>query len=434
MEYTTIILSIVLIIVSGYFHALETALVSINDKRIKMLADSGDRKAQRMNRFLQDIPFKVSALKTGQLLSSFSAIALVELTFFHRFFIFWNERYSIFLSAFLSFVIILLIVTFIMLIGGKFVPQRIGFKKNEELINSSMEGINRISVFLTPMVKLSTFISNMISKAFGVNPYELNSEITEEEIRLMVDAGEERGTIDEDEKEMINNIFEFDTKTAEDIATHRTDITAISVNADFEDIKAIINEEKYSRIPVYEENIDNIVGIIHIKDLARYVINNNTDVNGENFDLRKIMMEPYFVPFSKKTDELFEEMQKMKNHLAVVIDEYGGTVGIVTMEDLLEEIVGNILDEYDSEENPIEIKGNDTYLIKGTTDLDEVEEILGIPLASDDYDTLSGLLISKLGHIPADGENISIEIDGYIFKSEKTEEKRIETVRVYKKY
>ncbi|MBQ7242028.1 MAG: HlyC/CorC family transporter, partial [Firmicutes bacterium] len=329
MEYTTIILSIVLIIVSGYFHALETALVSINDKRIKMLADSGDRKAQRMNRFLQNIPFKVSALKTGQLLSSFSAIALVELTFFHRFFLFWNERYSIFLSAFLSFVIILLIVTFIMLIGGKFVPQRIGFKKNEELINSSMAGINRVSVFLTPMVKLSTFISNMISKAFGVNPYELNSEITEEEIRLMVDAGEERGTIDEDEKEMINNIFEFDTKTAEDIATHRTDITAISVNADFEDIKAIINEEKYSRIPVYEENIDKIVGIIHIKDLARYVINNNTDVNGENFDLRKIMMEPYFVPFSKKTDELFEEMQKMKNHLAVVIDEYGGTVGIV---------------------------------------------------------------------------------------------------------
>lgn len=138
-------------------------------------------------------------------------------------------------------------------------------------------------------------------------------------------------------------------------------------------------------------------------------------------------------PFPKKTDDLFEEMQKLKNHMAIVIDEYGGTVGIVTMEDLLEEIVGNILDEYDTDENEIEIKGNDTYLIKGTANLEEVEEILDIPLASDDYDTLSGLLIGKLGHIPSENENISIEIGGYIFKSEKTEERRIETVRVFKK-
>lgn len=433
MPYSTIIPIIILIIISGYFHAAETALLSLNDKKIKMLAESGDKKAILINNHLQNLSFKLSSLKAGQMLLSFTAISVAELVFFNDLFNFWNEKYSVVLSAVLTFVIILVAVTILTLILGKFTPHRIGLKHKEALAFSSINAVNRTSIFLSPIVKFSVLISNGLSKAFGVNPLELNAEITEEEIRLMVDAGEERGTIDESEKEMINNIFEFDNKTAEDIATHRTDIVALSIDSKFSDIKNIINDEKFSRIPVYEENIDNIIGIVHIKDLAKYVINNNFNDAEKNFSLSEILMEPYFVPFSKKTDDLFEEMQKLKNHMAIVIDEYGGTVGIVTMEDLLEEIVGNILDEYDTDENEIEIKGNDTYLIKGTANLEEVEEILDIPLASDDYDTLSGLLIGKLGHIPSENENISIEIGGYIFKSEKTEERRIETVRVFKK-
>ena len=433
MEYYTIIPIIVLIIISGCFHAIETALLSINDKKIKILADTGDKKAVFINSHLNNISFKISSLKASQMLLTFTAVSVSQLLFFENTFYFWAKKVPSFWAAVITFVIILVIVTFVTLIAGKFTPQRIGLKHKESIAYFSLKAANRISIFLSPLVKLSILVSNGISKFLGINPHELNSEITEEEIRLMVDAGEEGGTIDETEKEMINNIFEFDNKTAEDIVTHRTDIVAIPIDAPFADLKALINEEKFSRIPVYEENIDNIIGIFHIKDLAKYIINNSIDYEGKNFDLKKILMEPYFVPFSKKTDDLFEEMQKLKNHLAVVIDEYGGTVGIVTMEDLLEEIVGNILDEYDTDEKEIEVKGNDVYLIKGTANLEEVEELLDIPLPTDDYDTLSGLLIAKLGHIPAKNENITIEINGYVFKSEKTEDRRIESVRVFKK-
>lgn len=254
--------------------------------------------------------------------------------------------------------------------------------------------------------------------------------VTEEGIRQMVDAGGSNGSIDESEKEMINNIFELSNTSVEEIATHRTDIVAVPLEATLAEIKEVLMEEKYSRIVVYEDNIDNIVGVFHVKDLVKYVLTDSTRMEEGNFHLEDIMMQPYFVPFSKKTDELIEEMQREKVHMAIVIDEYGGTSGIVTMEDVMEEIVGNIFDEYDLEEEedicPID---ENSYSISGKADLQDVAEQLGIVFEDDeDYDTLGGYLIGRLGRIPEDDEMPEIAVGGWLFQIKQFEEKRIEKV------
>lgn len=254
--------------------------------------------------------------------------------------------------------------------------------------------------------------------------------LTEEGIRQMVDAGGSNGSIDESEKEMINNIFELSNTSVEEIATHRTDIVAVPLEATLAEIKEVLMEEKYSRIVVYEDNIDNIVGVFHVKDLVKYILTDSTRMEEGNFHLEDIMMQPYFVPFSKKTDELIEEMQREKVHMAIVIDEYGGTSGIVTMEDVMEEIVGNIFDEYDLEEEedicPID---ENSYSISGKADLQDVAEQLGIVFEDDeDYDTLGGYLIGRLGRIPEDDEMPEIAVGGWLFQIKQFEEKRIEKV------
>lgn len=270
-----------------------------------------------------------------------------------------------------------------------------------------------------------------LAKALGVSAADLDASDTEEEIKQLLDAGGDNGSLQEAEMEMIQNIFEFKDTLAGDICTHRTDIAAIPLDASLKDVTQVINDEKYSRFPVYDENIDNIVGILHVKDMVRYIINHAKHIDAEPFALKNVIRKPFFVPFSKKTDELFEAMQKAKTHMAIIIDEYGGTAGIVTMEDLLEEIVGNIFDEYDLEEKEdIETIGEDIFLINGTTDIQDVAESLHIVLPEEDYETIGGYLIGQMGRIPEDGEHPQIEVEGYLFTIEKIEEKRIEEIRV----
>lgn len=270
----------------------------------------------------------------------------------------------------------------------------------------------------------------LIAKIMLLQKKHAQHTVTEEGIRQMVDAGGDNGSIDESEKEMINNIFELSNTSVEEIATHRTDIVAVPLEATLAEIKEVLMEEKYSRIVVYEDNIDNIVGVFHVKDLVKYILTDSTRMEEGNFHLEDIMMQPYFVPFSKKTDELIEEMQREKVHMAIVIDEYGGTSGIVTMEDVMEEIVGNIFDEYDLEEEedicPID---ENSYSISGKADLQDVAEQLGIVFEDDeDYDTLGGYLIGRLGRIPEDDEMPEIAVGGWLFQIKQFEEKRIEKV------
>lgn len=267
----------------------------------------------------------------------------------------------------------------------------------------------------------------LIAKIGGKLVQGMENTVTEEEIRQMVDAGGDNGSIDENEKEMINNIFELGKLSAGSIATHRTDIVAVPLDATLEDIKNVTAEEKFSRIVVYDDNIDNIVGVYHVKDMVKYILADVTRVEEGNFHLEDLLMEPFFVPFSKKVDELLEEMQLEKVHMAIVIDEYGGTAGIVTMEDIMEEIFGNIFDEYDEEEEEDITQISETvYRINGSTDLSDVEEQLEVEFEEDeDYDTLGGYLIGQLGRIPEDDEMIKIALHGWLFQVEAFEEKRI---------
>ncbi|MDD4844753.1 MAG: hemolysin family protein [Anaerotignum sp.] len=276
-------------------------------------------------------------------------------------------------------------------------------------------------------------ISIILNIAFLFLLWKMEAEkkratITEEGIRMMVDAGGDNGSIDETEKNMINNIFELGNTYVGEIATHRTDIVAIPYDASFMEIMKVIAEEKYSRIVVYDDNIDNIIGLFHVKDMVKFFLSEDHDEN--NFDLKDIIKKPYFVPFSKKTDELFREMQRDKVHMAIIIDEYGGTAGLVTMEDLMEEIVGNIFDEYDlEEEEDICIVDENSYRINGTTDLTDVEDLLEISFEDgENYDTLGGYLIGQLGRIPEEEEKPEITVGNWLFRIENIEEKRIEKV------
>jgi len=260
--------------------------------------------------------------------------------------------------------------------------------------------------------------NKIVEKRKGNNKNDTEAEI----IRLMSESGSEEGSIDESEMEMINNIFEFDNQTAEEIATHRVDIVALPSDAGYDEILDTALTERYSRMPVFSESIDNIIGILYVKDFFHAVITQGKD----KVKLADLIRKPYFVPTSKKTDELFEAMRKSKSHMAVVVDEYGGTSGIVTMEDLIEEIMGDISDEYDEEEKlEIEEIGGGAFLLDGTTELEKVAEFFEIELPTDDYDTIGGFVIGELGRIPGEEEQPEIEFSGVIFKVKSVSDNRI---------
>ena len=261
---------------------------------------------------------------------------------------------------------------------------------------------------------------NLIRKLFN-----RGENVTEEEIINLVSEGHEQGVLEASEMEMIHNIFEMDDKEVEDIMTHRKNIVAVDVNTDVESAAHFMLEEKFSRYPLYEGDIDNIIGILHLRDVMRVVMNKE-----DMRPVREIMRKPYYVPDTKGINSLFKEMQQKKMHMAVVVDEYGQTSGIVAMEDILEEIVGNILDEYDVDEDFINQVDPDTYIMKGMTPLSDIEDVLDIQFEEDDYGTLNGLLISELEHIPEDGETANVCLQGFKFQVLSVKDKMISEVRV----
>src|SRR5690606_25072533 len=244
-----------------------------------------------------------------------------------------------------------------------------------------------------------------------------------------LNASEQKGVIDSSENEMIQNIFEFDTTTVEEVMTHRTEVSAIDIEATREEVISYVTNEKYTRFPVYEGTIDKIIGTLHVKDLLKFL---ELNPNQEEFDLRKLLRDPLFVPQSKNTRQLFKDMQASKVHIAIVIDEYGGTAGIVTFEDLIEEIVGNIFDEYDEDEVEIETIKEDQYEIDGLTNIDDVEELLNAHLPVEEYVTLSGFILGQLGRFPEQDETIVIVYNNYRFEVLEVEDKVIERVKVTK--
>ena len=296
-------------------------------------------------------------------------------------------------------------------------------KYYEKISFATIGVIKGISVFTAPFVKLLTWSTNMVSKLFGVGEQE-EQTVTEEEIKMMVDQGQEKGAIEETEKEIINNVFALNDITASEIMTPRRNVFAIDINENLSKILEDIDEYKYSRIPVYEETIDDIKGILLIKDILK-VLNDKKQIK-----IKNLLKPAYFVPESKPIDEIFKELQRNKNQMAIVIDEYGGTAGLLTMEDILEELVGNIFDEYDDIEVEYEKIDNNTYLIDGGVSLYEFKKIIGVEILEGDYETLSGYLIEKLGRLPEENEDIVLEDENLTYKVEEYEDKRIKKVKV----
>ena len=305
------------------------------------------------------------------------------------------------------------------------VPYRMADRDPDKWAKKTVYPSNFFAVLLTPLTLISTTTAKWISTLFGVPSDYSTEEVTEEDIKSIVNEGHEQGILESSEAEMISNIFEFDDKEACDIMTHRKNITAIDITESIEAASDIMLNDRYSRYPVYEGDIDNIVGILYFKDVMRV-----RRKGRKNVRLSAVMREPYFVPETQSINSLFEEMQKRKTHMAIVIDEYGQTAGIVAMEDILEEIVGNILDEYDVDVRYIKDRGDGTYTAKGMTPLQDLEDILDIDFEDDEFDPLNGFLISRLEHIPEEKDHDEIEYEGYIFRILKAGNNMIQEVSI----
>jgi putative hemolysin len=430
---TEILVLVVLILLNAFFAASEIALISLNDNKVKLMAETGNKKAILLHKLLSEPSRFLATIQIGITLAGFLSSA------------FASESFAGELSTFLyhagvpipkdlldtiSVVVITLLLSYFTLVFGELVPKKLAMSKAEPISMVAVTPLTILSRVTAPFVKLLTVTMNVTVRLFGVDPNADDEEVTEEEIRMMVDVGKEKGTIQDSEKEMINNIFEFDNKTVSDIMTHRTNIVAIPIVYTLKETVHTVNVEKYTRFPVYEDHVDNIIGILHAKDLIKFI----EDSKPESFDLRNMIREPYFVLESKRIDHLFKEMQKNNVHMAIAIDEYGGTDGIVTIEDVIEEIVGNIFDEYDEpetiEEEILELDEHH-YLIAGTTNLYEVEDVVKKELPTQEYDTLSGFVIGQLGYIPVeDGQHPSVEYENITFTVEKANDRRIIQVRV----
>ncbi len=419
----------VLILINAFFAMSEIAIISLNDNVIEKLAEEGDKKAKQIRRLTENPSNFLSTIQIGVTLAGFLTSASASTTF--------AELLTDMIIAAVpslpegvvngvSVVVITVIMSYFSLVLGELAPKRMGMQKPEKIAYKVVPVLLVVKKVCKPFVKILSFSTNAIVRLFGFDPNADEESVTEEEIRMMVDVGEEKGVIENLQKEMINNIFEFDDIDVRDIMTHRTDMIAVEDVDTLEDVVSLSIENGYSRIPVYHEDQDNIIGIIYIKDLLRFV----SEGLPENVSPADIMRQAYYVPSTKNCGDLFEEMTEKRIQLAVVVDEYGGTAGIVTMEDLVEAIMGNIRDEYDDEEEEIVEESENLFTVDGTAFTEEVNELVGGIIPEGDYDTLGGFIISRLGFLPQDGDMNEVIFDNVKFTILNVEERRIGKVRV----
>ncbi len=425
-----LILLLVLICANAYFAAAEIAFISLNDAKLDLQAKEGNKKAKRIKKILENPSKFLATIQIGITLAGFLSSAFASEAFaedlapiLHGWMPFlpvatWNS---------ISIVIITIILSYFTLVLGELVPKRIAMKYYEKIAFSSVGVIRAIATCTSPFVKFLTFSTNVISKLFGVTEIE-EETVTEEEIRMMVDVGGEKGIIDKEEREMINNVFEFNDKVVSEIMVPRTDIYAVDMNLSISKVIEEITDDddfRYSRIPVYDETIDEIKGVVYIKDIL-------LSTKNKNVKIKNLIKEAYFVPETKPLNELFNELRKNRKQIAIVVDEYGGTAGVVTMEDILEEIVGEIYDEYDEVEKIYEKLDETTFRLSGGMSIYEVEKVLDTKIPEGDYDTLSGYLVELLGRIPDEKDRSEIETADVLYKIEKVEDKRIAKIKAVK--
>lgn len=423
-----ILLQLILILVNAFFACSEIAVVSLNEKKMEKLAEDGDKKAAKIIGMLKSPEKFLSTIQVSITLAGFLGSAFAADNFAGKLsnWIYYDLKFTSISEETLNtlaIVLVTLILSYITLVFGELVPKRIAMKKPDAVAKGVIGVISIAATIARPVVWLLSISTNGVLRLLHIDPKAEQEAVTEEEIRLMVDAGEEDGNIEANEKEMIENIFEFNNTTAADVMVHRTEMSAIDIEETFEEILAQIDVTGFSRFPVYENEIDNVIGILSTR---KFLMNMCSD---KPISLRELIYEPYFVPETVRADALFRDMQAKKTHMAVVLDEYGGTSGLVTMEDLLEQIVGNIYDETDEEleEMDIESLSENLWRIQGTAELDAIEEELGVNFTSEDdeYSTLTGLIFSRFTTIPADGETPELEIDRLHIQVEEITEHRV---------
>jgi putative hemolysin len=418
----------VLILINALFSSAEMAIVSVNKTKIRILAQSENEKAKLLLELLEQPNRFLSTIQVAITLAGFLASAVAATGMASQVAVFLSSNGIIF-STQIAVVGITLILSYITLVFGELYPKRLALQHSERIAMAAVKPVLVISKITAPFVWLLSVSVTILLKLTKQRTDKAADQFSEDEIMSMLEFGQETGVLKEEGAKMINSIFAFDDKLAYEVMTPRTDVFTIDIDDPEEEYIDELMELKYSRIPVYEDDSDNIIGILHIKD---YLINARKQ-GFDNVEIREILRKPCFVPDSKKIDDLFRELQSSKQHIAILIDEYGGFSGIVTMEDLIEEIMGDITDEYDEEaEQEIEKIADNIYLLDGLISLDNLNEQLGLDLNSENSETLGGFLLEILGEIPQeDAEDYpAIDYKNYSFKIEEVLDRRIEQVRL----
>lgn len=426
--YGELIIILILTILNAFFAASEIAIVSSNKTRIKTIMEEGNPNAKMVWEMLKEPMNFLSTIQVGINLTAFLTSAAAAATL--------SESFSGFFKLFglgdsaansLSLITITVLLAFFNLIFGELIPKRLAMQDPEGVALKLVRPTRFFSIIINPSVKVITMITNLFLRIMRVDLDTTEERVSEEEIKTLLATGQERGVINDTEKGMIDGVFRFDDKMAKEVMTPRTDVFAIDIEDSLEDFVDEMFENMYSRIPVYEEDTDNIIGILYMKDFMAHAYAKGF----KNVNIRSILKPVYFIPERKNIDILFKEMQESKNHIAILLDEYGGFSGMVTIEDLVEEVMGEIDDEFDDNDENIVKINKYMYSVKGSLSVSDLNEELGLELDEDseDYDTVGGLVVHELDHIPTEvGEKFTLEDVTFIV--EKFNEKRVEQVKL----
>ncbi len=423
-----LILQVILIALNAFFAMTEIACISLNKNKLESQAKDGDKKAKMMLKIVEEPNAFLSTIQIGITLAGFLGSAFAAENFSDvlvDFLINTCKLTALPESALntISVVLITLLLSYFTLVLGELVPKRVAMKKSEEIARAVGGFIIFLSTVFKPIIWITSVSTNGVLRLIGINPKDEEEEVSQDDIKMMIDIGEESGTIDPTQGELIDNIFEFNNLLAGDVMTHRTSMVTISIEATNDEVYDIIAESGYSRFPVYGKDIDEIIGILRSRE---FLLNLQSKTPKP---LSELLSKPHFVPETVRADELFRDMQAKKRHMAVVVDEYGGTSGVITMEDLLEEIVGNIYDE--SDESPVtditQLEEN-LWRVSGGMDIEEMADTLGIKIDIEDeeYSTLGGMIYGQLLQIPEDGSKPEIEAKGLKVKVEQITDHRVE--------
>lgn len=405
-----IVLLLILLVMSGFFSMSETALMALSKIRIRHMVDEKVRGAKLIQKLTEEPNKLLGAILIGNNIVNIGASSLATSIAVKQ----WGES---------GVGVVTIVMTILVLIFGEITPKSIAKQHSEKVALKVCGLINLTVKIFKPLVIVFTAISSVFIKLLGADPKASEPFITEEELKTMVGVSEEEGVLEGVEKEMIFNVFEFVDAQVKDVMVQRVDVIAVDINDTYEEVLKVIKREQFSRIPVYNQNIDDIVGILNVKDLI---------MAGENrgdFKVTDYMREPHYTFEFKKIKELFNEMKKSRNHIAVVLDEYGGTVGIVTIEDLIEEVFGEIEDEYDDENKEIEVVKEDEYIVDGSARLDDIGDLIGVSMESEEFDSVGGLVIGELGRFPERDEEVTLNHIRFVV--EDIDKNRIKKVRIY---